>query len=316
MVKMEFLEEGKKLKNYFIEQPSPIFQKHTIQIILLREILDFAIFRTEESKELNTIVTPSSIDNKDPLERVAFLGGKQKAVESRELASLIRTAANEVDYDIDECYLKDYLCLQCPRCGLYGGTSTSSAKRSDSNIKHRISYSTAYSLRSYEELQESITFNGINDKDVTTGQALGTKRMVSPASFFPSVITLRAITWKEFIWIVKTILSAHQYGAESRTGGDVRNNIIGITAGWEEVITSLELTLELAATIDEDINMNNVKNILEKYKKYTANTSKITILDNNEISTLLEEIQNFELDKEFIKESFKDIDNYRKKQGE
>ncbi|MFW6030354.1 MAG: hypothetical protein ACOCRO_08885 [Halanaerobiales bacterium] len=109
------------LADYFIEKPRAILAAETIQIVLLREVMDYAIFKTEETTELNTAITPKSINNLDSIERVVFLGGKQKAVESRQLASLLRTAARDVDLQVDECYLKDYLCLQCPRCRLYGG---------------------------------------------------------------------------------------------------------------------------------------------------------------------------------------------------
>ena len=50
---------------------------------------------------------------------------------------------------------------------------------------------------------------------------------------------------------------------ESRIGGDVRNSIWGIVAGWEEVITSLELTLELADKLN-NLNSNIIKEILEE----------------------------------------------------
>jgi len=71
--------------------------------------LDYSIFKTEETGELNTAVTPKSINDDSSIERVVFLGGKQKAVESRQLASLLRIAAKDVDLEVDECYLKDYL---------------------------------------------------------------------------------------------------------------------------------------------------------------------------------------------------------------
>ncbi|MCK8825369.1 type I-D CRISPR-associated protein Cas7/Csc2 [Fuchsiella alkaliacetigena] len=316
MSELELLNNYEVLKDYFVDKPKPIFDSKTIQIILLREVLDFTIFRTEESKELNTVITPTAIDNDDPVERVAFLGSKQKAVESRQLASLLRTATNDVEYDeVEECYLKDYLCLKCPRCGLFGGTSASSSNKSDSNIKHRIAYSTAYSLDSFEELQELITFNGINDKKVNTGQALGVRKSVKPASIFPSIITLRSVTWKEFIWVVKSLLSAHKYGAESRIGGNVRNNIVGIAAGWEEVITPLELTLELSKE-ENKVDIDNISNILEEYKGIAAHTNKIKILNSEKLGNILEETQEFELDKDFIEESYKDIEAYRKEQGE
>ncbi|MGD9157637.1 MAG: type I-D CRISPR-associated protein Cas7/Csc2, partial [Desulfobacteraceae bacterium] len=157
---------------------------------------------------------------------MAFLATKQKAAESRELEHLLRTAGKDAGLDISECYLKDKLCMRCPRCGLYGATSTESGQEARANIKHRIEYSTAFSLLPFEEIAESKTFNAISDKDITTGQALGARHAVVPATLFPSVITLKSVTKNELILAVKTLLSCKSYGAESRIGGDVRNTIV------------------------------------------------------------------------------------------
>lgn len=205
-----------------------------------------------------------------------------------------------------------YLCLQCPRCGLYGGTSHTSYKKTDSNIKHRISYSTAFSLEPYKNIEEKRTFNAINNKKSSTGRALGSKNYVMPASLFPSIITLRSITWKEFVWAVKTVLSTHQYGAETRTGGEVRNKIVGIAAGWEELISPLELTLELAEV--ENINSESIKEILDSYKQYTSHTNKVNILTETELDNIIQETKDFDLKRDFMEESYQDIIDYRKDQ--
>ena len=84
-----------------------------------------------------------------------------------------------------ECYLKDNLCLNCPRCILFGATSTESGRGRVLNIKHRIEYSTAYSLLPYEEIETSITFNAINDASQSTRQALGTRYAVQAGYSFP-----------------------------------------------------------------------------------------------------------------------------------
>ncbi|MCK4260567.1 MAG: type I-D CRISPR-associated protein Cas7/Csc2 [Halanaerobiales bacterium] len=297
------------LKKYFVDAPEPILQAETIQILILREILDFTIFRTEDDREINTVVTPTSIENQESMNRVAFLASKQKAVESRNLASLLRTLSKKHNHKIEECFLKDQLCLQCPRCGLFGGTSTSSYKSSKSNIRHRISYSTAFSLKSFDDLNEGITFNAINNKTVSTGQALNIRKVVKPAAVFPSIITLRSATWKEFVLAIKTILSSHKYGAETRIGGDVRNNIVGIIGGWEELISPLEFTLELA-----DLDIFDMKEAMQKvdsYKEYAAHPAEIQIIMGDPLNQILTELQNFELSKEFLEEAYMDIKKYR-----
>ena len=233
------------IKDYLLDRPRPLIGAETVQLILVREILDYTVLRTEEDRQINAVVTPLSISKPEATRRVAFLATKQKAAESRQLEHLLRSTCREAGMKIRECYLKDNLCMECPRCGLFGATSTESGQAERANIKHRIEYSTAFSLLPFDEITTSTTFNAINDRDITTGQALGARNAVVPATLFPSVVTLKSVAREELILAVKTLLSCKSYGAESRIGGDVRNTVIGVVAGWEEAITSLELALEL-----------------------------------------------------------------------
>lgn len=299
------------IQNYLVNHPRPLIGAETVQLILIREILDYTVLRTEEDRQLNTVVTPLSIKKPDPTRRVAFLATKQKAAESRELEHLLRTACKDAGLRFADCYLKDNLCMRCPRCGLFGATSTESGQAARANIKHRIEYSTAFSLLPFEEISASTTFNAINDRDITTGQALGSRHSVIPATLFPSVITLKSATQNELILAVKTLLACKSYGAESRIGGDVRNSIIGIVVGWEEVITSLELALELFDKQDS-INPESLEALVkEKYVPMAGNPDRIKVLLSNEVEKLVNECAQTKLDKGFLEASYKDIEDYR-----
>lgn len=311
------------LNGYFEDIPKPITGLKTIQIYLIREILDFTVLRTEEDRELNVLTTPKELGSKEEIQRVVFLGSKQKAVESRTMEKLLRTAAESNDFFIEECYLKDHLCLSCPRCGLYGGTNASSQKKSKSNIKHRIAYSSAFSLKSVDKLREAYTFNGISDSTQTTGQALGERISVRPGNIFPSIVTLVGVTWLEFVLAMKIILSSHKYGAESRIGGDVRNHVVGVASGWEEIMTPLEFTLELASgetcklfPIQEGITEDTVYFVINKYKNATANPQMVNILDSDSLIKVIETCRNIPLDKTFLEQAYKDVAQFRKAQGE
>src|SRR5437762_10319022 len=103
-----------KLNDYILDKPKPLIRAQTIQLLLLREILDFTVLRTEETRELNSVNTPlSESDRSHVAKRVAFLGSKQKAAESRQLEYLLRSAAATVGKQVpsgrnaDGCYLKD-----------------------------------------------------------------------------------------------------------------------------------------------------------------------------------------------------------------
>jgi len=307
-----------KLGDYFVQKPRPLIGAETIQFLLLREILDYTVLRTEETRELNSVSTPlSEKDRATIVKRVAFLGSKQKAAESRQMEYLLRSAASAAGKDIpfgkngEGCYLKDNLCLQCPRCGLYGA----SALGEEANIKHRIEYSTAFSLLPFDQISEEITFNAVGELDQRTGQALGSRNVVKPASLFPSVVTLKSVTREELILTVKTLLACKSYGAESRTGGDSRNTFFGIVAAWEEIITPMELTLELYEQKDS-FEPAALKILLEgKYKALSGNPDRVKILDPADVDALVKACSEVPLNRAFLDKVYNDIAVYRKAQG-
>lgn len=302
------------VKDYLLDAPHPLIGAETIQILLVREILDYTVLRTEETRDLNVAQTPLSMDKAEPVRRVAFLATKQKSAESRELEHMLRSARRSAKIEPIECYLKGNLCMECPRCGLYGGVNIASGQAVRANIKHRIEYSTAFSLVPFEEIESSTTFNAINDRNQSTEQALGQRNAVVPATLFPSVVTLKSATERELILALKTLLSCKSYGAESRIGGDVRNHIIGVVAGWEEIITALELSLELYTRQDE-LTRENVKSLLtDKYLPLAANRNRVRILEPNETEAVVSECSAKDLDKDFVEAAYRDITDYRAEQ--
>lgn len=302
------------LSPYLVDVPRPIIGAKTVQIVLFREVLDYTVLRTEETRELNTVVTPLSISKADDdVRRVAFLGPKQKAVESRELERMLRTAGLEAGRGDLDCHLKDRLCLSCPRCALFGGTNVDTAGEKTANIKHRIEYGTAFSLLPFEEVEAAITFNAIDDRTQKTGQALGTRYAVRPSTVFPSIVTLRSVTRRELILTLKTLLATRNYGAETRIGGDIRNTVVGIVGGWEEIITPLELTLEIHDRRDE-LSGQKVAEILEEYRKYAGNPAKTKVLTPEEVDQAVREASIAALDRQFLDAAYNDVAEYRAQQ--
>ena len=303
------------LKPFTVEKPQPLIGAKTVQILVMREILDYTVLRTEDTRELNTVATPLSLTSDDNNNgdnntmRVAFLATKQKAAESRQLEQLLRTGTSEAGMSGTECYLKDKLCLECPRCTLFGATSTESGRENRANIKHRIEYSTAFSLLPFEDIESSTTFNAINDLNQTTGQALGSRYAVVPATVFPSIVSLRSTTLTEVILTIKTLLANKSYGAESRIGGDVRNSVFGIIGGWEEIITPLELTLELYDQRDNLIG-STFKTIAEKYKPLAGNPDRVTVFSPDQVDTIVDAAANTSLDKSLLTTAYNDAKAY------
>ena len=301
------------LKPFTVDEPQPLIGAKTVQILVMREILDYTVLRTEDTRELNTVDTPLSIAtdgrNSSDTVRVAFLATKQKAAESRQLEQLLRTGTSEANVAGTECYLKDNLCLECPRCTLFGATSTKPGRENRVNIKHRIEYSTAFSLLPFEVIESSTTFNAINDLNQSTEQALGNRYAVIPATVFPSIVSLRSTTLTEVVLTIKTLLASKSYGAESRIGGDVRNSVFGIIGGWEEVITPLELTLELYDHRDNLVG-DTFKSISEKYKPLAGNPDRVTIFSPDEVEAIVEAAANTPLDKSLLTTAYSDAKTY------
>jgi len=302
---MKIPNELKKLEGYFVERIKPILGVETVQILLIREVLDYTVLRTEETRELNTIITPLSLEEEsEEIERVIFLGSKQKAVETRYFRSLLNTAALKYGIKLDECYMKDDLCLVCPRCTLFGAVKT---EGKEPNIKHRINYSTAFSLLPFSDINSEFTFNAISDVTTKTGQALGTTYSIKPTSIFISAISLRSSSWEEFILVLKMLLAAKDYGAETRVRGSIRNIPIAIIGGWEEVITPLELTIKLYDQSKDTkfITSEMVEKTIAEYSKKAGFGDKIINITGDELEALLEKVSSFEISKEFLESMLK-----------
>mgnify|MGYP000604336093 CR=1 FL=1 len=88
---MTVLESLRGYEGYF-EESIPLYRSaKTIQILLMRETHDYTIFRTEETRELNAVALPVSVEDPTETLKVAFLASKQKAPESRAYITLFRT---------------------------------------------------------------------------------------------------------------------------------------------------------------------------------------------------------------------------------
>jgi CRISPR type I-D-associated protein Csc2 len=317
--KLTVLKEATELKDLLgpalAEAPQPLIGRETIQIVLVREVQDYTILRTEETREINTVWTHRSMKDPAEIERVAFLATKQKAAESRELESLLRTWNNMAKRNAEDCYLKSKLCRSCPRCVLFGATNVEKDnKDKGANIKHRIAYATAFSLLPIDPaLREVHTFNGVNGATQQTEQTLGERQSVRPGALFASIVTLRAVTEMELVLAIKTILSCTRYGAETRIGGFVRNHVLGLVAAQEEVISPLELALELA-DLNELPAKANVVGVLGRFVTKCATPAAAKVLTEAQLNKLLGEVQKVQFDKATLENAYKAADEFRRSQ--
>lgn len=293
----------------------------TVQILLIRQTHDYAVLRTEETRELNIAVTPASISNPKQKARVVFLASKQKAPETREFAALVKEYFKKFDLSTElkeylptklndqilGCEIKDKLCRACPRCALFGAVVTDQQSQYKRwNIKHRIEYSSAFSLEPYELINENITFNAVTESTQLTEQALGITENVSPLANFPSIISLNSPTWQELVLVIKNLLRCKSYGAEGRTKGDTVNYITGIIFAEEEILTSLEYVLELENADKNKSVIDQTYDIATKYADMASLKENLKILNASELELFIDSIQNLQLSKDFLKNAFAD----------
>lgn len=310
------------LKEYFLPEPPLLRTPKTIQILLVRQTHDYTIFRTEETREINTVVIPKSINDSTQTTRVIFLASKQKAPESRFFASISKEYYSKAlegkipteDGPLMQCELKDALCKSCPRCALFGAVNTDSGDRW--NIKHRIEYSSAFSLEPYQLVTESMTFNAVNESTQSTERALNSTENIEPVVSFPSIVTLNSATKEEFVLVLKTLLGCKSYGAEGRTKGDVLNYITGVVFGNEELITSLEYCLELSAKKEIKDYVEMTQEILGRYRHYSSFPDALKILTKEETVALEEEIRKTDLSSSIITEAFRKSKDFSKHASE
>ncbi|MEM0287278.1 MAG: type I-D CRISPR-associated protein Cas7/Csc2 [Nitrososphaerota archaeon] len=287
----------------------------TVQIMLIRQTHDYTILRTEETRELNVAVTPTSISNPAQRARVVFLASKQKAPETREFAAMIKeyyrfyNLKSEAEKAILECEIKDKLCRACPRCTLFGAVETDQKSpiwKKRWNIKHRIEYSSAFSIEPYDLISENITFNAVTESTQLTEQALGLTENVAPMVNFPSIVSLNSPTWAELVLVIKNILRCKSYGAEGRTKGDTVNYITGLIFANEEVLTPLEYVLELSEpNVDRDF-IQATYNIAQKYGRMATFQEALRILSPQELENFVDYVQTLQPGKDLITKAFND----------
>ncbi len=306
---MKYVESLKPIEPYLVGELPLLKKAYTIQVVLLRQTHDLSIFRTEATGELNIVTLPHSASDDSPELKIVMYGSKQKAPETRQYVNLVRTLAQDMGVELDEdqrdCALKDRLCMKCPRCALFGAVSLEERW----NIKHRVDYNSAYSLENYEDYSEVLTWNAVETPTQSTGRALGKTETTTPLVNFPSIVTLTSVTEAELIMFLKTLLTCKSYGAETRIRGEMSNYLLGIVGGYEELLTPLELNLELNAREWRHNPEKAVKETLEAYREYAAFRTKVRIVTGEELKTLTNDLQEFEPTEEFLQEMYEQAKN-------
>lgn len=68
---------------------------------------------------------------------------------------------------------------------------------------------------------------------------------VKPQVIFPSVVTVRDVTWPLFRYVLNNIARAKRYGAQTTRTGTMTNHILGVALTDGEVFSNLKFTQRL-----------------------------------------------------------------------
>jgi len=312
---MELLPDNKRFQEGFVEEIPATPNDNYVNIIVLRETKSHTVFTTEGSN-LDVERVRRGYDSSGFMDRILMYKRKQIAPERRKGKALLRKYfALEED-----CYLMDGMCAKCPDCILYGYA----AGGADSQ-ESRILTDSGFTIRGFEELEENIKFNAIEDttKGGVAGSAFNSRSHLMPEVYIPTVETLVDVTQNEFIYVLGNILRTTRYGAESNRQGTIKNHIVDIIFSDAEFTSNLELSQKMydhyKKNQEKDLNLDLACNYLEKTLnsvKEEVYTPLYSLSEDNEVKPLLSKVQDIYRNKEnistYLEDLKEDVDYYIK----
>ncbi len=289
---------------WFVKEPSPLAPAKYATIGVLRRTLDYAAFRTEADKYTNSVATPAGRKTHDVIERALILASKQKAVERRQQNKLVRDL-----YPDNECYLKDYLCLECPVCALNGGIKAVKGA-GDVSIKSRILYQTAFSVLPFDQVVESITFNAVDERTTKTDQALGERELVKPDTYFVSTVSILSPTVDELKFYLYSLFNTTRYGAETRGIGVIENKLLGVVLSDTEEFSALGVTMDfydnlIAEKENPQMNFVSALDVFHDVCVESVSGNGQRIYKKDEVVQIEKDIRSAEITKSWLQGMFK-----------
>lgn len=251
-----------------LEKPKILSVGRYMEMVVKVKFLDDAIIRSNDPEEVLTF-------------RYEELGNRF-IIPWRKVKGKLRRMVMEKQrgFGIEsDCHLKDDLCMQCPSCFLFGGTGETSSANVSYNILARVLGETFISTTKVGEIQP-YTANAVDEKTLTTGQALMSIVTVPAETEFLGVVTLRDPTPEMVSIIVDNLNRLSRLGARIVEWGRVKTEILGYKLSDRESLSAYELvdkggninsneltnidTLKLPKTEDAYKNLDlHVKNLLK-----------------------------------------------------
>ncbi|MBA3920505.1 MAG: type I-D CRISPR-associated protein Cas7/Csc2 [Nostocaceae cyanobacterium] len=272
-----------------------------IHFIMVRHSQSFPIFQTDGI--LNTARTQAGLgtsdESKKQISRLVMFKRKQTTPErlaGRELLRALElTSADESNKDKYCEYNGEKSCKKCPDCIIYGfAIGDSGSERS------KVYSDSAFSLSAYEQSHRSFTFNapfegGTMSEAGKMRSSINELDHAIPEVTFPTIETLRDITYEGFIYVLGNLLRTKRYGAQESRTGTMKNYIVGIAFCDGEIFSNLHYTQALYDILKGDVNVP-ISDILKQVQT-VANTllddepvRKTNLIFGVQLNDLLDEV--------------------------
>lgn len=218
------------MKADFLKEPTILSEGVYLQLVVNVKLLDDTVIRSNEPEEVLTFSYQSPLNN-----RFVIPWRKVKGKFRRIVMEKQRGLGIEPD-----CHLKDHLCMKCPSCFLFGGTGETSSAKVSYNILARVQGETFVSKKEVGEIQP-YTENAVDEKTLTTGQALMSIIPVPRETEFLGVITLKDPTKEMASILVDNLQRLTRLGARSVEWGRVKTEILGYKLSDREDLSAYDL---------------------------------------------------------------------------
>ncbi|MGO8899463.1 MAG: type I-D CRISPR-associated protein Cas7/Csc2 [Isosphaeraceae bacterium] len=208
-----------------------------LQYVARIKLLDDAIIRSNEPEEVLTY-------------RYNGLGNRF-IIPWRKVKGKVRRTAMEKMRGLGiapDCHLKEALCMRCPCCVLFGGTGDVSAAKVGYNLLSRVLGDTFISTQLVDTIN-SYTANAVDEKTLSTGQALMTLVKVPAETEFVGVITLRDPTKDSAAIVLDALKRLTRIGASTREWGRCQTTVEGYFMSDREETSSFELAAKPLPTL-------------------------------------------------------------------
>jgi CRISPR type I-D-associated protein Csc2 len=254
-----------------LQQPTILSQGSYLQLVVKLKLLDDAIIRSNEAEEVLTFTYKPPLNN-----RFVIPWRKVKG----KLRRLVMEKQRSLDI-MKECCLKDNLCMKCPSCFMFGGTGETSSAKTSYNILARIMGETFISTTDVGEIQP-YTQNAVDEKTLTTGQALMSILTVPAETKFVGVVTVRDATPEMVSIVVDNLDRLARIGARSVEWGRISTEIVGYKLSDREDLSAYYLAAKNGNPDLKDINTLTLPDVADSYRILDEQTKELisSLADN------------------------------------